>query len=105
MYPNRLVRLVRIPFLQGLLDLLGSPTALDYFLAVEMKGWNPIDVFLLPLFLSGVLDVDGFEVKWPLFGFKSAHTREQTNGKVRTDLRTLASSSLAMSHKEQFGPE
>jgi hypothetical protein len=59
--------LTLLPFLQRPSHHLSVPTALGNFLALEMKSWDPINIFLLPPLLTHVLDVDVLQLERPLW--------------------------------------
>lgn len=55
-----------VPFVQSFDNCVSVPAAFGNLLALEMKGRDPIDILLLPLLLTLVLDVDGLQLEGSL---------------------------------------
>ena len=59
-------RFLLVPFVQGFDDCVSVPAAFGNLLALEVKRRDPINILLLPLLLTLVLDVDGLQLEGPL---------------------------------------
>ena len=49
------------------------PPTLGYFFPVEMKRGNPVDIFILPAFLTFFLDIDHIQLKFMLYASRWIH--------------------------------
>ena len=55
--------LLLLPQIESLIDVRRIPPTLHGLLPIYMQGWNPVYVFLLPLLLPFVLDIDRLQLE------------------------------------------